>query len=336
MTTPRRAAAAIQQARPAAFSRLLRADAPHVDEAAFASVDEFLKAAASREGMWKQVMIEGVRLGVSASPVMRSETRPLAGQVALVSGAASGIGLGIARGLHGSGACVAFADTDEPALKAIASELGDPDRVLPVKCNVTDEASVAAACDAVLARWGRLDGLACCAGTAPSYALEDFPLDKWRHTLEVNLTGYFLCGREAARIMKAQKHGGWMVLLSSKTGLDPSKANSAYNATKAGELHLARGWALELGHDHIRVNCIAPGNVFEGSSLWTPEYIAKIAQKRGIQPDQVIPHYIGMTALRRDIKLDDIAHTAVFLASDASRCITGQVIVVDSGTVWTR
>ena len=118
--------------------------------------------------------------------------------------------------------------------------------------------------------------------------------------------------------------------------MPPSKSNSAYNATKAGELHLARGWALELGRDQIRVNCIAPGNVFAGSKIWNPEYIATVAKKRGITPEQVIPHYIGMTALNRDIKPDDIANAAVFLCSDAARCVTGQVLVVDSGQVWTR
>ena len=91
--------------------------------------------------------------------------------------------------------------------------------------------------------------------------------------------------------MRAQGEGGSMVMLSSKTGLDASKSNSAYNATKAGELHLMRGWALELGPDGIRVNAVAPGNVFEGSKIWNPEYIKAAAKKKGIQPEEVIPYY---------------------------------------------
>lgn len=260
----------------------------------------------------------------------------LASQVAIVSGAASGLGLGVATGLYRAGACVLFTDVDAAGLQAVAARFADPARVHTATVDVTNEASVAAGFDAALTRWGRVDCIACCAGVAPAFPLEDFPLDKWDLSLRINLTGYFLFGREAARIMKAQGHGGSMVLLSSKSGLEPSKSNTAYNATKAGELHMARGWALELGRDGIRVNCIAPGNVFEGSKIWNPAYIEAAAKKKGINPDEVIPHYIALTALNRDIKPDDIANAAVFLASDAARCVTGQVLVVDGGQVWTR
>ena len=258
----------------------------------------------------------------------------LAGRTVLVTGAASGLGLGIARGLLQAGANCILADIDEKGLDAVAPEFKE--RGLAAKMNVTDEASVQAAFAAGVARFGRLDGLVCAAGVAPAYPLEDTPLDKWRFALDINLTGYFLCGREATRIFKKQGGGGAMVLLSSKSGLEPSKNNSAYNATKAGELHLARGWALELGPAGIRVNCIAPGNVFEGSKIWNPAYIAEAAKKKGIKPEEVIPYYIGMTALKRDIKPQDIANAAVFLLSDAARCMTGQVLVVDGGQAYTR
>jgi sorbitol-6-phosphate 2-dehydrogenase len=258
----------------------------------------------------------------------------LAGRTVLVTGAASGLGLGIARGLKQAGANIILADIDEPGLTAVAPEFGA--QGLPVKTNVTDEASVQNAFAAGVARFGRLDGLVCAAGVAPAFPLEDTPLDKWRFALEINLTGYFLCGREATRIFKKQGGGGAMVLLSSKSGLEPSKNNSAYNATKAGELHLARGWALELGPAGIRVNCIAPGNVFEGSKIWNQTYIAEAAKKKGIKPEEVIPYYIGLTALKRNIKPQDIANAAVFLLSDAARCMTGQVLVVDGGQVYTR
>lgn len=261
-------------------------------------------------------------------------SQSLAGRTVLVTGAASGLGLGIARGLLQAGASCILADIDEAGLKAVAPEFGE--RGLAVKMNVTDEASVQAAFAAGVARFGRLDGLVCAAGVAPAFPLEDTPLDKWRFALEINLTGYFLCGREATRLFKKQGGDGAMVLLSSKSGLEPSKNNSAYNATKAGELHLARGWALELGPAGIRVNCIAPGNVFEGSKIWNPTYIAEAAKKKGIKPEEVIPHYIAMTALKRDIKPQDIANAAVFLLSDASRCVTGQVLVVDGGQAYTR
>ena len=127
-----------------------------------------------------------------------------------------------------------------------------------------------------------------------------------------------------------------MVMLSSKTGLGASKSNSAYNATKAGELHLMRGWALELGPHGIRVNAVAPGNVFEGSKIWNPEYIKVAARKKGIKPEEVVSYYTSLTALNREIKGSDVAAGIVFLCSDAARCITGQTLVIDGGQVMVR
>jgi len=136
--------------------------------------------------------------------------------------------------------------------------------------------------------------------------------------------------------MVAQGMGGSIINLSSKSGLDASKNNTAYNATKAGELHMARGWALELGEHGIRVNSIAPGNVFEGSKIWNPDYIKVCAKKNGIRPEEVIPFYVNKTALRREIKGQDIADAVVFLCSDRARTITGQTLVADSGQVMVR
>jgi len=314
--TIRPALAAIQRLQPGSFARVLASG----DAAISVREPGELKAPVAGVVRVGEVLIE-----VGAAPVAAGS---LTGQVAIVSGAASGLGLGVATGLYRAGACVLFTDVDAAGLQAVAARFADPARVHTATVDVTNETSVAAGFDVALARWGRVDCIACCAGVAPAFSLEDFPLD--------NLTGYFLFGREAARIMKAQGHGGSMVLLSSKSGLEPSKSNTAYNATKAGELHMARGWALELGRDAIRVNCIAPGNVFEGSKIWNPAYIEAAAKKKGIKPDEVIPHYIALTALNRDIKPDDIANAAVFLASDAARCVTGQVLVVDGGQVWTR
>ena len=268
--------------------------------------------------------------------VLDTARAPLAGKAAVVTGAASGLGCGIAQGLVEAGAAVAFCDIDDPGAEASALASADPRRALPIHMDVTNEESVAAAFDRVLSRWGGVDIVVCAAGIAPPYELTDMPVDKWRLALEVNLTGYFLVAREAARVMRAQGDGGSMVIVSSKTGLDASKANSAYNATKAGELHLMRGWALELGSDSIRVNAVAPGNVFEGSKIWNPEYIKVAARKKGIKPEEVIPYYTSLTALKREVKRSDVAAAVVFLCSDAARCITGQTLVVDSGQVMVR
>jgi NAD(P)-dependent dehydrogenase (short-subunit alcohol dehydrogenase family)/rhamnose utilization protein RhaD (predicted bifunctional aldolase and dehydrogenase) len=270
------------------------------------------------------------------SALFGAAAAPLARKVALVTGAASGLGCGIAQGLVEAGAVVAFCDVDDQGAEEAAATSLEPSRALPVHMDVTDEHAVAGAFDTLLRHWGGLDIVVCAAGVAPAYELVDMPVNKWRQALEINLTGYFLVAREAARIMRAQGDGGAMVVLSSKSGLDASRANSAYNATKAGELHLMRGWALELGKDGIRVNALAPGNVFEGSKIWNPEYIKTAALKKGIKPEEVIPYYVSLTALKRDIKRSDVAAAAVFLCSDAARCITGQTLVVDSGQVMVR
>jgi NAD(P)-dependent dehydrogenase (short-subunit alcohol dehydrogenase family) len=235
-----------------------------------------------------------------------------------------------------AGAAVAFCDVDDAGAKEAAAQSCAPGRAIALHMDVTDEDAVAAAFDQVLRHWGRVDIAVCAAGIAPAYDLVDTPVKLWRLALEINLTGYFLVAREAARIMRAQGDGGAMIMLSSKSGLDASKSNSAYNATKAGELHMMRGWALELGGDGIRVNALAPGNVFEGSKIWNPEYIKAAARKKGIKPEEVIPYYINLTALKRDIKRSDVAAAAVYLCSDAARCITGQTLVVDGGQVMVR
>jgi len=127
-----------------------------------------------------------------------------------------------------------------------------------------------------------------------------------------------------------------MVNLTSKSGLEASKQNSAYNATKAGEIHLMRGWALELGSADIRVNCVAPGNVFKGSQIWSPEYIRTCAKKKGIRPEEVIPYYTSLAPLGKEIEPSDIANAVVFLVSEEARNITGQTLVVDGGQVSVR
>ena len=270
------------------------------------------------------------------SALLDADQKRLTGKVAVVTGAASGLGLGIALGLAKAGAAVALCDIDEASLAAAVETAGESVAALPVRMDVTDEAQVAAGFDRVVRNWGGVDIVVCAAGIAPPHLLVDMPVADWRRALDINLTGYFLAAREGARILQAQGGGGSMVMVSSKSGLEASKANSAYNATKAGELHLMRGWALELGEHGIRVNAVAPGNVFEGSKIWNPEYIKVCAAKKGIAPEEVIPHYVNLTALKREIKRGDVAAAVCFLCSEDARCITGQTLVIDGGQVMVR
>ncbi len=264
---------------------------------------------------------------------------PLTGKVAIVTGAGSGIGRGLATGIATAGAHVILADIDTDAAdetaQLIAKRCGAA-RATVVMADVTNEQSMADAFRAAIEKYGAVDIAIAAAGIAPAYPIQDFPLAAFAKTLDINLTGYFLLGREAARWMIKQQTGGSLIFISSKTGLDASKNNTAYNVTKAGELHLMRGLALELGQYGIRSNAICPGNVFEGSKIWNPTYIAQAAKKRGLKPEEVIPYYISLTSLKQEIKQDDIANAAIFLASDNSRVISGQSLVVDAGQVFVR
>ena len=263
----------------------------------------------------------------------------LKNNIAVVTGAGSGLGRSIAVGLARAGAMVAVADIDSGAAQETVDLIGKElphAAAMAVSCNVTDEMSVIQAFEGLLAEWGGLDIVVNAAGVAPAYALVDLPVEKWRFALEVNLTGYFLMAKTAARIMIRQGMGGSIINISSKSGIDASKNNTPYNATKAGELHMARGWAMELGEHGIRVNCVCPGNVFEGSKIWNPKYIRECARKYGILPEEVIPYYTDKTILKREIKGQDIANAVVFLCSEKARTITGQTIVADSGQAMVR
>jgi sorbitol-6-phosphate 2-dehydrogenase len=265
--------------------------------------------------------------------------KELNGKTAVITGAGSGLGRSIAIGIARAGANVVIADINKQeatqTCELITKEMPEIS-AMALLCDVTNEADVEKAFATVKKSFDSLNILVNAAGVAPAGALVDMPVDKWRFALEVNLTGYFLMAKHAAKLMIEQAAGGSIISLSSKSGLDASKNNSPYNATKAGELHMARGWAMELGQHNIRVNCVCPGNVFEGSKIWNKEYIEICAKKYGIKPEEVIPYYISKTILNKEIKGQDIADVVVFLASEKSRMITGQTIVVDAGQVMVR
>jgi NAD(P)-dependent dehydrogenase (short-subunit alcohol dehydrogenase family) len=279
--------------------------------------------------------IEGWEVEKFRATLLAGASRKRTGCIGLVTGAASGLGKALATGLVEAGATVFALDIDRASLEAVSAEL-PRGRYLPCIADVTDEDSIAAAFRALEASTGGIDFLVNAAGIAPSFALEDFPLDAWKRAMDINLTGYFLCAREAARVLLRQNAGGSIINLSSKSGLEASKQNSAYNATKAGEIHLMRGWALELGRAGIRVNCVAPGNVFKGSRIWNEKYIRACAKKKGIQPKDVIPYYTSLTALNKEIEPKDVVAAVLYLVSEEARRVTGQTLVVDGGQVMVR
>ena len=220
--------------------------------------------------------------------------KPLAGRVAIVTGGAGGIGGAIAQRLLVDDACVVLLDKDGDALERAGAELAlkfGKDRTRVTRCDVTDEADVARAFAFAAREYGGVDIVVSNAGIASASRFEETTLETWRRNIDVLGTGYFLVGREAARMMKAQGAGGSIVFVVSKNALAASSGTAAYSAAKAAELHLARCMALELAGDGIRVNAVNPDAVLQGSRIWSSGWRAERARAYGIDPSELEKFY---------------------------------------------
>jgi NAD(P)-dependent dehydrogenase (short-subunit alcohol dehydrogenase family) len=256
----------------------------------------------------------------------------LEGRVALITGAASGIGLAVTRRLIQDGARVAMLDSNVEKLDRSKEELLGMDaaaEILAVPCDITNEASVVSAVQAVADHFGRLDIAVNNAGVSVSVPSDECTLEQWNWVMSVNCTGSFLVSREAIKVFKRQADGGALIYINSDNALKPSKHFLAYNASKAATLQLARTIANEFGPYHIRANSILPGAVFGGSAMWTPELRAARAKIHGFEPDLLEEEYKKNNALGVIIDPIEIAELVVFLASDRSAKMTGNMLVID-------
>ncbi len=242
---------------------------------------------------------------------------PSPDKVALVTGAARGIGLAVATRFLAEGWRVALLDIEGELLAQSAAALGQPDKVLAITCDVSDPDGVAAAMAAVTDRFGRLDALVNNAGVAVFKALMDTTEDEWARILAVNLTGPFLCTKAAVPVMR--EHGGGAVVnITSISGLRASTLRTAYGTSKAGLAHLTKQMAVELGGLGIRVNAVAPGPVDTA--------MAKAVHSKEIRAD-----YHDAIPLNRYGLEEELAEAIFFLCSDRASYITGQVLAVDGG-----
>jgi len=197
---------------------------------------------------------------------------------------------------------------------------------------VTDEGQVAAMVARVVAEFGRLDILVSNAGILIAEEITEFAAEKWRAVMNVNLFGYFLVTKHAAKVMKAQRRGA-IIQINSKSGKKGSYKNSAYAASKFGGIGLTQSIALELAEFGVRANAICPGNLLD-SPLWTqgPNALFKqYARNQGITEEQVRQKYIDQVPMRRGCSYDDVCNVVVFLASDQASYMTGQAINVTGG-----
>jgi rhamnulose-1-phosphate aldolase/alcohol dehydrogenase len=254
----------------------------------------------------------------------------LQGKVALVTGAAGGIGRAIADELAAAGACVVAFDLDGDGAADAVSEYGD--RGLAVAGDVTSEEAVAEAFAAAVARFGGIDILVSNAGIASSASIEETTLAEWNRNHSILGTGYFLVAREAFRVLKAQDVGGSIVFVASKNALVAGKNAAAYSSAKAAELHLARCLAEEGGPVGIRVNTVNPDAVLQGSKIWGSSWRQERAAAYNLDPDDLDEHYRKRTTLGVNIFPEDIAQAVMHFASDArSGKSTGNLLNVDGG-----
>lgn len=249
-------------------------------------------------------------------------TESLQGARVLVTAGAQGIGLAIARRFVNEGADVHICDVDEEALKAAQESLP----ALSVsRTDVSDETQVLAMFEALGARWRALDVLVNNAGVSgPTSRLEDTTLDAWRNTLDVILTGTFLCARSAVPLLRAAG-GGAIVNISSVAGRLGFSLRSPYSASKFGLAGLTQTWAMELGPSNIRVNSVLPGVV---SGERVERIIAARAEAGGVSNDAMREQLVEKVSLRRMTRPEDVANQVVFLCSEQGAMISGQSISV--------
>jgi len=236
----------------------------------------------------------------------------LDGKVALITGAASGIGLGIARRFVAEGAEVVLGDI--APLADLDAEFGPS--CITARCDVTSEADSEALAALAVDHFGGLDIAVANAGRGAFAMVVDHPLDEWQAIIDLCLTGVFLTVKHAARVMR---DGGSIVTVASLNATQPAAGMSAYCTAKAGVAMFSRVAAMELGQRGIRVNAIAPGLVETGATadMW--------------QMPGVVEEFVENTTVGRFAQPADVAAVALFLACDDSRFVSGSLYAVDGG-----
>ena len=259
------------------------------------------------------------------------KSKPLATRIALVTGAASGIGKAIATRLAAEGACVVIADLDLQKAQAAAAELGNTDVAIGIRADVTDEHQVQAAVDATVLAFGGLDIVVNNAGLSLSKSLLETTVADWDLQHDVMAKGSFLVSRAAAKVLIDQKLGGDIVYISSKNSVFAGPNNIAYSATKADQAHQVRLLAAELGDYGVRVNGINPDGVVRGSGIFAGGWGAKRAAVYGVPEEKLGEYYAQRTLLKREVLPENVANAVFVLCTSDLSHTTGLHIPVDAG-----
>jgi sorbitol-6-phosphate 2-dehydrogenase len=259
------------------------------------------------------------------------DSQPLLDQVAIVTGGAQGLGAAIVARLAQEGAHVVVADLNLAGAQETANLVAQATgrRTWALAVDVSVEEQVEAMVNQTVETFGRLDIVVANAGIVISGPIEEFDLARWRKVVDVNLTGYFLCAKHAARVMKEQRRGV-IIQINSKSGKKGSFKNGAYAASKFGGIGLTQSIALELAEYGVRVNAVCPGNLLD-SPLWQDSLYSQYAQRLGISEEEVRQRYVDQVPMKRGCTYQDVTNVVVFLASDQSSYMTGQAINVTGG-----
>ncbi|WP_435082738.1 bifunctional aldolase/short-chain dehydrogenase [Gordonia hongkongensis] len=257
--------------------------------------------------------------------------KPLATRIALVTGAASGIGKAIATRLAAEGACVVIADLDAEKARAAAEEIGSTDVAIGVAADVTDEAAVQSAIDTTVLAFGGIDLVVNNAGLSLSKSLLDTTAADWDLQHNVMARGSFLVSKAAARALIDQKLGGDILYISSKNSVFAGPNNIAYSATKADQAHQVRLLAAELGEHGVKVNGINPDGVVRGSGIFAGGWGAKRAAVYGVEEKDLGKFYAQRTLLKREVLPENIANAAFALCTSDFSHTTGLHVPVDAG-----
>ena len=260
--------------------------------------------------------------------------KELAGKVAIVTGAASGIGRACAERFAEEGAHVVVTDVDLALAEEVANGIVAKHglrRAIALRLDVSSEEDVERAYAETIAAYGGVDIIVSNAGISSFGSLDVLPAADWDRAFAVNARGHFLVARAALRIMKQQKTGGSIVFNASKNVTAPGKEFGAYSVSKAAEAQLCRIVALEGGEFGIRANMLNPDAIFGGSRFWSDEMRSMRATAYGITSDNLPDFYRNRTLLKTEVTADDVAEAALFLAGPRSAKTTGAMIPVDGG-----
>ncbi|AMG34306.1 3-hydroxybutyrate dehydrogenase [Staphylococcus saprophyticus] len=250
-------------------------------------------------------------------------------KVTIITGAASGIGLAIAKVFLENGAKVVLADLNEDKLiqetDALKSQGYD---CMPIKVNVTDEQAVKAMINQTVEQYGRLDILFNNAGLQHVESIESFPTEKFRQMIDIMLTGSFIGTKYALPIMK-QQQSGRILNMASINGVIGFAGKAAYNSAKHGIIGLTKVTALETATEGITVNAICPGYI---DTPLVRNQMDDLAKERGVAVEQVLEDVLyPLIPQKRLLDIKDIADYALFLCSDSAKSVTGQAILIDGG-----